>query len=76
MLLRPEAAIWLSVLWLGYGLENRGNEVRFSIETGDCSSGKHPDRPLGTPCLYLNAYRGSFPGCKEAKVGSRSLSYI
>jgi hypothetical protein len=51
----------------GYGLDDRGVEVRVLVGSRIFSSPRRPDRLCGPPNLLSNGYRGgSFPGGKAA----------
>jgi hypothetical protein len=49
----------------GYGLEDRGVEVRVPVVSINFSSPFRPDRLWGSPSLVSNGYRGFFPGVKR-----------
>jgi hypothetical protein len=50
----------------GYGLDDRGVEVRVPVGSRIFSSPRRTDRLWGSPSLLSNGYRGLLPRCKAA----------
>jgi hypothetical protein len=54
---------------LGYGLEDWGSRVRFSVWAGNSSLHHHIQNGSGAhPASYLMGTRGSFPGGEAARA--------